>query len=90
MLIGAAVALTLAPLVWIAGFVRTRHIAFKGDWLRAVAGPPCAAWSSTLLIVLRAQDALSLPMAIFVIAMPVLVELISLVGSPLGQWLAPR
>ena len=73
-LIGAAIALTLAPLLWIAGFVRTRHIAFKGDWLRAARRAALCGLVVTLLIVLRAQDALSLPMAIFVIAMPVLVE----------------
>lgn len=73
-LIGAAVALTLAPLVWIAGFVRTRHIAFKGDWIRACRRAALCGLVVTLLIVLRAQDALSLPMAMFVIAMPVLVE----------------
>jgi len=73
-LIGAAIALTLAPLLWIAGFVETRHIAFKGDWLRAARRAALCGLVVTLLIVLRAQDALSLPMAIFVIAMPVLVE----------------
>ena len=73
-LIGAAIALTLAPLLWIAGFVRTRHIAFKGDWLRAARRAALCGLVVTLLIVLRAQDALSLPMAIFVIVMPVLVE----------------
>jgi hypothetical protein len=73
-LIGVAVALTLAPLLWIAGFVRTRHIAFKGDWIRAGRRAALCGLVVTLLIVLRAQDALSMPMAIFVIAMPVLVE----------------
>lgn len=74
-LLGAAVALTLAPILWIAGFVRTRHIAFRGDWLRAARRAALCGLVVTLLVVLRAQGALSAPMAIFVIAMPILVEM---------------
>ena len=35
LLLGAAVALTLAPLLWLAVFVRHRRIAYRGDWWRA-------------------------------------------------------
>jgi hypothetical protein len=73
-LIGAAVALTVAPILWIARFVRTRHIAYRGDWIVAARRASLCGLVITLLVVLRAQGALSAPMALFVIAMPVLVE----------------
>jgi hypothetical protein len=73
-LLGAAVALTIAPVLWIAGFARTRRIAYRGDWLRAGRRAALCGLVVTLLVILRAQGALSLPMALFVIAMPVLVE----------------
>ena len=74
-LIGAAVALTVAPLLWIAGFVRTRRIAYRGDWIRAARRGCLCGLVAALLIILRAQGAMSPQMAIFVIAMPVLVEI---------------
>jgi hypothetical protein len=74
LLIGTAVALTVAPVLWIATFVR-RHIAYRGAWVRALRRASLCGLVVTLLVVLRAQGALSLPMAFFVIGMPVLVEL---------------
>ena len=73
-LLGAAVALTVAPVLWIARFVRTRRIAYRGDWLRAGRRAALCGLVVTLLVILRAEGALSTPMAIFVICMPVLVE----------------
>jgi hypothetical protein len=73
-LLGAAVALTVAPIIWIAGFARTRSIAYRGDWIRAVRRACLCGLVVTLLVILRAQGALSLPLALFVIAMPILVE----------------
>jgi hypothetical protein len=75
LLLGAAVALTVAPVLWIAGFARTRSIAYRGDWIRAIRRACLCGLVVTLLVILRAQGALSPPMAIFVIAMPVLVEI---------------
>ncbi len=73
-LIGVAVALTVAPVLWIAGFARKRRIAYRGDWVRASRRACLCGLVVALLIILRAQGALSTPMAIFVVAMPVLVE----------------
>jgi hypothetical protein len=75
LLLGAAVALTLCPVLWIAGFVRTKRIAFRGDWLRAARRAALTGLVVVLLVILRAQGALSLPMAAFVVGMPILVEI---------------
>lgn len=74
-LLGVAIALTVAPVLWIAGFVRTRRIAFRGDWIRAARRAALLGLVVTLLVILRAQGALSTPLLIFVIAMPILVEM---------------
>jgi len=74
-LVGVAVALTVAPVLWIARFARTRRIAYRGDWLRAARRAALCGLVVALMVLLRAQGALSVPMALFVIAMPVLVEI---------------
>ena len=73
--LGIAATLTVTPVLWIFGFVRNRHIAFHGDWLRAARRATLVGLVIVLLVVLRAQGALSLPIGLFVIAMPVLVEI---------------
>jgi hypothetical protein len=75
LVLGVAVGLTVTPLLWIASFVRNNRIAFRGDWLRAGRRAGLAGLVVFLLIVLRAQGALSEPLAVFVIGMAVLVEL---------------
>ena len=73
-LIGLAVSLTLIPLVWLTTFGRHRRIAYQGDWLRAVRR---AAWGGivvAILIILRLQALLELPIAIFIIALVVVAE----------------
>ena len=74
LLLGVAVALTLAPVLWIAGFVRSKRIAFRGDWIRAARRAALTGLIVLLLVILRSQAALTLPLAVFVIAMPILVE----------------
>jgi hypothetical protein len=61
--------------LWIANFVRTRRIAYRGDWLRAARRAALVGRVVTQLNVQRAQGALTLPLAAFVIGMPLLVEL---------------
>jgi hypothetical protein len=75
LLLGTAVTLTVAPLLWIGGFVRTRRIAFRGDWIRAGRRATLLGLVVFLLVLLRAEAALNVPMALFVIGMPVLVEI---------------
>ena len=76
LLLGGAVAFTAAPLLWIAGFARMGKIAYRGDWLRAMRRSALAALVIFLFVVLRAQGALGAPLALFIVAMAVLVELI--------------
>ena len=71
---GVAVALTLAPLLWVLGFVRSNRIAYRGDWLRAARRAALVGLVVMLLVILRAQEALSAPIALFIVAMPVLIE----------------
>jgi hypothetical protein len=73
-LLGIAVALTVAPVLWIASFARTRRIAYRGDWIRAARRAALCGLVVFLIVLLRAQGALTVPMALFVIGMPVLVE----------------
>lgn len=73
-LLGLAVALTLVPLLWLTVFGRHRQIAYRGDWVRAVRR---AAWIGlvvAVLIVLRIQGLLELPIALFMIALVVVAE----------------
>lgn len=75
LLLGAAVAATVAPLLWLAGFARGRGIAYRGDWWRAARRGLLAGLVVTLFVLLRGQGLLSLPLAVFVIAMAIFVEL---------------
>ena len=73
-LIGLAVALTLVPLLWLTVFGRHHQIAYRGDWVRAIRR---AAWVGivvTVLIVLRVQGLLELPIALFMIALVLVAE----------------
>ena len=73
-LIGLAVTLTVIPLVWLTTFGRHRRIAYRGDWLRAIRR---AAWIGivvAILVILRLQGLLELPIAIFIIALVVVAE----------------
>ncbi|HEY8167573.1 MAG: hypothetical protein ACHQ02_02215 [Candidatus Limnocylindrales bacterium] len=74
-LIGAAFALTTIPLFWLAAFQRRRRIAYRGDWLRATRRGIEVGLLVTFFIILRSQDAFSWPLAGFVTAMVVFVEI---------------
>ena len=69
-----ATALTLVPLLWLTVFGRHHQIAYRGDWPRAIRR---AAWVGivvAVLIVLRLQGLLELPIALFMIALVVVAE----------------
>ena len=73
-LIGLAIALTLVPVLWLTVFGRHGQIAYRGDWIRAIRR---AAWVGivvAVLIVLRIQGLLELPIALFMIALAVVAE----------------
>jgi hypothetical protein len=73
-LIGLAVGLTLVPLIWLTVFGRHRQIVYRGDWIRAVRRGGWVGLVVAVLIVLRLQDLLELPIALFIIALTVVAE----------------
>ena len=75
LLIGLAVAVTLWPLFWLAVFARRRRIAHRGDWMRAARRGFLAGLVVVLLVALKEFKTFSLPLAVFVVAMALFVEL---------------
>jgi len=75
LLLAVAIALTLAPLLWLASFVRTNRIAYRGDWWRAARRASLVGLVVALFVLMRGQGAFSVPLALFIVAMAVLVEL---------------
>jgi hypothetical protein len=75
-LIGLACGVTAVPLFWLAVFARHRRIAFRGDWSRAIRRGAWVAMVVAILVALRIQSVLSLPIAVFVAALVVLAETI--------------
>lgn len=73
-LIGLAISLTLIPLAWLSVFSRHRMIAFRGDWLRAIRRSAWVGIVVAVLIVLRVQGLLELPIALFMMALAVIAE----------------
>lgn len=73
-LIGLAIALTLLPLIWLTVFSRHKQIAFRGDWLRAIRRSAWVGIVVAVLIVLRLQGLLELPIALFMIALAFVAE----------------
>ena len=68
-LMGLALALTLTPLLWLTVFGRHRRIAYRGDWLRALRRSAWVGIVVAVLVVLRLQGLLELPIALFMIAL---------------------
>jgi hypothetical protein len=75
LLLGLAAGATLAPLLWLVSFVRHRRIAYRGDWWRAGRRAALVGFVIVLFVLLRGQDALGLPLALFIVALALLVEL---------------
>ena len=75
-LLGMAVALTAAPIFWLVAFARRHRIAYRGDWARAGRRALLLGSVATMLMLLRVLGVFSLPLALFVVAMALFVELI--------------
>ena len=73
--LGGAVVVTLVPLLWLVGFALQGRIAYRGDWWRAARRAALVGLVVAIFVVLRGEQALNLPLALFVVAMAVLVEL---------------
>jgi hypothetical protein len=74
LLLGSAVAMTLVPLLWLAGFARNGGIAFRGDWWRAGRRGLLSGFVVVLFVVLRGLGELTTPLAIFILATALLAE----------------
>jgi hypothetical protein len=74
-LIGLASGLTAAPLFWLLVYARHRRIAFRGDWIRALRRGAWTALVIGLLVALRIEGVLSLPIAVFVVAIVLFAEI---------------
>ena len=73
-LIGLAAGLTSVPLFWLAVFGRHRRIAYRGDWVRAARRGAWVGVVVTVFVALRLQEALQLPIALFIIVMVLVAE----------------
>lgn len=73
-LIGLAVGLTSAPILWLVVFGRHRRIAYNGDWMRAARRAGWIGLVVTIFIILRLQEALELPIALFILALVIVAE----------------
>ena len=72
--IGAAAGLMCVPVFWLISFARHRRIALLGDWTRAIRRGTWVGGVAALFVALRIQEVLSLPIAVFVVAMVLLAE----------------
>lgn len=72
--IGAAVGLTVAPLLWLVTFQRHRRIAYRGDWQRALRRGAWIALVAAVFVVLRVEQIFEPAIMLFVIALVVVAE----------------
>jgi hypothetical protein len=66
-MIGAAFGLTATPILWLTVFSRHARIAYRGDWLRAFRRGGWIAFVIALFVLLRLENAFSLPIGLFVL-----------------------
>lgn len=68
-LMGLAVGLTTVPVFWLLVFGRHKRIAYNGDWTRAARRGAWVGLVVAVLVVLRIQGLLELPIALFIVAL---------------------
>lgn len=74
--LGGAVALTATPLFWLTAFAWRHRIARDGDWARALRRGLLVGGIVSVLVTVRILDIFSLPIALFIVAMGLFIELI--------------
>lgn len=74
LLMGLAVGLTVVPMFWLAIFARHRRIAYRGDWNRAVRRGGWVAIVTAVFVILRLQGVFAPALALFILALVILVE----------------
>ena len=73
-LIGLAIGLTTIPIFWLVVFGRHRRIPYNGDWTRAARRGAWVGLVVGVLVVMRVQGVLELPIAVFIMALVVVAE----------------
>ncbi len=79
--LGAAMAVTTMPLVWLASFTRHRRIAYRGDWTRAIRR---GAWIGVLVavfVVMRLNGIFQPQIGLFLIGLAVAAEITLTAGN---------
>ena len=79
--LGAAVALTTAPLLWLVGYARRRRIAYRGDWARAIRRGAWLGILVTLFVVMRVNGVFQPQIALFFVALALVAEVTLTAGS---------
>jgi hypothetical protein len=74
--IGLACGTSAVPLFWLAVFARHRRIAYRGDWARAMRRGAWVGLLVAVLVALRVQGVLNLPIAVFAVVLMMLAEVI--------------
>lgn len=74
-LMGLAIGLTAVPLFWLLAFARNRRIAYRGDWTRAIRRGAWVGLLVTVLVLLRLQGVLVLPIVLFMLALIAVAEM---------------
>ena len=73
-LLGTAFTLSTWPLFWLVAFAGHARIAYIGDWSKAFRRGATVGVVVSVLVVLLARDAFSLPLALFIVVMAIVIE----------------
>lgn len=72
--LGAASALTAAPLFWLAWFARQRRIAYRGDWARAARRGAWIGVLAAVFVVMRLNGIFQPEIGLFLVALALVAE----------------
>jgi len=81
LVLGAATALTAAPLFWLISYARHRRIAYRGDWLRAARRGAWVGILVAIFVVMRSNGVLQPQIALFLIALALVAEVTLTAGG---------
>jgi hypothetical protein len=73
-LMGLAVGLTVVPLFWLGAFARQGRMTYRGDWVRAARRSLWVGLLVAILVLLRINGVLQLPIALFLVVLVLVVE----------------
>lgn len=74
LLMAVAVGLTTVPLFWLGAFSRTRRIAYRGSWTRAMRRGAWVGLIIGIFVVLRLQELFQPQFAFFIVALVLVAE----------------